>query len=792
MSTSAPDSIGDFRIESEIGRGGMGVVYEATQMSLGRRVALKVLPGMVASYPGAVERFHREATAAAKLSHPGIVQVHEAGEVDGLHFIAMELVDGQPLSDLIHHVWTTPQAPPKITPASGAEVTFHVDTSQLSGSAATPKTGAPGKDAEDPPGKRWNADLRRGVAAIAEAARAIGAAHDAGILHRDVKPGNLLVTPEGRAKVVDFGLARSDDEGYRLTRTGDVMGTPSYMSPEQFQPGGKKVDHRTDVYALGVTLFELLTGKLPFHGPNVQVVVHQITHKEPPQIRKLNPAIPRDLETICLKALEKSPGQRYAKAADMADDLERFLRGEPIAARPSGPVTRLIKWVRRRPAAALVTATISAAVVVIVVLLAQSRSHDHEDAHAAARDAVTEGIVLSVLRDSSRAVSAYDRAMALDADCFEAYVQRGVEHLFRDRRDEARRDIERAREMSPNDAAVRFAWAAWLRAEGRSEEADALTANCTATAIDEPLTLDSIGLVHVLRARPLEALPYFRRARSIDQRRLSSISGVAWCSFALGRYDDADKAYDLISDLIPDDAVSRLFRIYILFHRARTATGRYQFQLREAARLLLAEVEEIVGTTTVSLLACAAIDSVSPEGERSRDVQRCVAEALELQPTATETKNQLPPVLVHSVAASVLVGATPKVARSEAEAALQMGARIDLPRLVLGRLEQDAGALDAARNWYTRALEAAPQSAMALEALWRFPTPLPDPRRLELARALARVLPDDAGLSEEAGRLLLQHEERPLGRVALSHAVRRYRADGFPDQARRLQAELAE
>lgn len=317
------DSIGAYRIVRQIGQGGMGVVYEAFEERAHRAVALKVLSSFDAQNPQAVERFRREAAACAKLSHPGIVKIYEAGQVGRIHFIAMELIRGESLDSAIRSTWR---------PETGEDSSFHLDMDAARpGDASVLDPGSPAS--------RTPAQLRPLVEIIRSAANALHAAHRAGILHRDVKPTNVLVTADLQAKVLDFGLARS--QGARtLTRTGDLMGTPSYLSPEQIQ--GARVDARSDVYSLGVTLYQAVTNHLPFVADNISVLMQQILTSQPVHPRRWNPALPTDLETICRRAMHRTPTDRYITAHGLAHDLQRHLEGRPLADDYNLPTTTVV------------------------------------------------------------------------------------------------------------------------------------------------------------------------------------------------------------------------------------------------------------------------------------------------------------------------------------------------------------------------------------------------------------------------------------------------------------------
>jgi serine/threonine protein kinase/tetratricopeptide (TPR) repeat protein len=364
--------LGDYRILREVGRGSMGVVYEAEQISLGRRVALKVLPFAAAIDPRQRQRFLIEAQAAAQLHHPHIVPIYAAGCDQGVHFYAMQFVDGRSLSDLIDDFRREKleareqqkPAEPIEPPGDGVEVEPEwVPTTpssptvtlvdQPAGSARTagPRTeGTPVgvRSSSSTAGSSQKARAR--ACALArlgiQAAQALDHAHALGVVHRDVKPANLMVDTRGELWITDFGLARFRGD-VSLTRSGDIVGTLRYMSPEQALAHHGVVDERTDIYALGLTLYELLTLRPAFDGRDHAELLRQIAQDEPIPPRRLDPSIPRDLETIVLKAIRKEPSSRYCSAQELADDLCRFCDDQPIQARRPTALERTRRWARR-------------------------------------------------------------------------------------------------------------------------------------------------------------------------------------------------------------------------------------------------------------------------------------------------------------------------------------------------------------------------------------------------------------------------------------------------------------
>ena len=292
---------GDYELIGELARGGMGIVYLGRQTSLDRRVAVKLLLYGGFSSPAFVERFRTEAAAAARLQHPGIVAIYEIGEHEGHHFFSMEYVPGENLAQ------RTARQPP--APLEAAEI-------------------------------------------LREVAEAVHFAHTQGILHRDLKPANILLDLSGRVRVTDFGLAKRLDRDSELTTTGEVLGSPCFMAPEQVAGNSERVGIGADVYGLGAMLYYLLTGRPPLQAATVAATLALVVRGEPVSPRNLNPSVPRDLETICLKCLSKAHTGRYATADALAADLGRFLQGEPILARPVGLPERFWRWSRRRPALA--------------------------------------------------------------------------------------------------------------------------------------------------------------------------------------------------------------------------------------------------------------------------------------------------------------------------------------------------------------------------------------------------------------------------------------------------------
>ncbi|HEX3315445.1 MAG TPA: serine/threonine-protein kinase, partial [Gemmataceae bacterium] len=355
----AGQPLGDFKIVREIGRGGMGIVYEAVQLSLGRRVALKVLPFAATFDAKHLQRFKNEAQAAAHLHHTNIVPVFAVDSERGVHFYAMQLIAGQSLAHVLRQI--RKRAGKNIEDDEPLPESGFSTTVQYPADSAR-STAAPSLPTESPPNAETMAQFSltlsehrtsnryfRDVAGLAiQAAEALEHAHQYGVIHRDIKPANLLVEPQGRLWVTDFGLAHFRT-GTVLTQTGDLMGTLRYMSPEQATGAKVGLDHRTDIYALGATLYELVTLEPIWVGKTRHELLHQILSTEPRAPRSLDRSIPLELETIILKAVAKNPTDRYASAQELAADLRRYLDDKPILAKRPGLIERGRKWARRHP-----------------------------------------------------------------------------------------------------------------------------------------------------------------------------------------------------------------------------------------------------------------------------------------------------------------------------------------------------------------------------------------------------------------------------------------------------------
>ncbi|MDB5313086.1 MAG: serine/threonine protein kinase [Gemmataceae bacterium] len=438
-----------------VGRGGMGRVYRARHLGLGRTVALKLLSGEADDT--LLARFREEARAVARLQHPNIAQLYETGTADGRPYLAQEFLDG--------------------------------------GALAQKLAGRPQPPAE-------------AAALVETVARAVQHSHDHGILHRDLKPGNILLAADGTPKVADFGLAKPlagkavdtwPESGGALTRTGEVLGTPGYMPPEQASGVVSKLGPGADVYALGAILYEMLTGRPPFQAPDVLQTLMMVLTLEPVSPRTLQPKVPKDLETICLKCLEKPIEKRYVSAAALAEDLRRFRSGEPIVARPVGPVGRAVKWARRRKAAAALVG-VSAVLLVVLVAAAVVLAVGYARLRTALDGTKTANEKLSVAATEAQdslalAHEAIDRMLVRLSDDLAPVPQ--AEAVRRASLEDARRLYQRLTKVRPDDEGGRSRVAQGLvklarvyRQLGRLDDAEAAyreaRAVCLALAAEFP------------------------------------------------------------------------------------------------------------------------------------------------------------------------------------------------------------------------------------------------------------------------------------------------------------------
>ena len=569
---------GPYDILGEIARGGMGIVYRARQRSLKRIVALKVMKEGENASEKQIRRFKRETEAAAKLQHPNIVAVHEVGCHEGFHYFTMDLIEGDPLDAIV-------------------------------------------KRSEKLP-------VERVLQVVMEVAQAIHYAHGKGIIHRDLKPANVLLDTDGHPKVTDFGLAKNIDHKSMLTKTGAVVGTPFYMPPEQAR-GDVDIDQRADVYALGVILYELLTLKLPFHGETTMEVYHKILEEDPLPPRKHDSRIDRDVDTIVLKAMEKDLTRRYQTAQELAEDVQRYLNGDPIKARPLGLVGRQLKRARKNMAVVGVTGVVVASVLGSAGLfwwrhvqikqqeLEGNRStewetflKDVENQCINARSQITTGVNRARERDAQGAVQEIQRSLrylddlpllakeyvryntpertaehlaqqqkAVDAIYHDAWLELGRAYVLKADQasyEEALKCFQSGLERDPGSAALRLEVGKVKALQGQHKEALAVFAEILqrdAGHVDARLEM---GRVHDLSGQPLEALACFSQV--IDRRdapvekayvvKAHLLRGQT--AFRLGRLEEARKDLDRVLTTQDDS-----FEGYVTRGRIHQALGHH-------------------------------------------------------------------------------------------------------------------------------------------------------------------------------------------------------------------------
>ncbi|HRX86069.1 MAG TPA: serine/threonine-protein kinase, partial [Phycisphaerae bacterium] len=485
-------SIAGYEIQRIVGRGGMGVVYEAVQLKLRRRVALKLLPAVVGSqHPDLVARFQREATAAARLHHSNIIPIYDYGESRDGYYYAMELIHGESLGSVIRRL-----------AAFDTPLTARTSVSLSLGSDVVPPDAAAPQPIErqivslGSGGVPYYRQVAEWVASIADA---LDYAHQHGMIHRDIKPGNIMLAADGRVIILDFGLVKMDDD-VSVTASGSTVGTFRYISPEQIACRDK-LDGRCDQYALGVTFYELLVLRPAFPELDQRAVLDAVLHREPTAPRRIAPSIPRELEVVCRKAMEKSAKDRYASCAAMAADLRRFLADVPIQARPAGPVRRAVKFVKRHRAASLTTLT--------ALLLATSIAFgawQREKAHRLRLDALLrEAVAAWQQRDWNSAEDKFQQVLAADPHDFRALVNFAAtrkDEYFADPRPELLAEaaalLDRALRDQPTRPEIWNFRGVVLREQGKLSEALAAHEKAAELAPDHDVTWINLATVRAM------------------------------------------------------------------------------------------------------------------------------------------------------------------------------------------------------------------------------------------------------------------------------------------------------
>ncbi|MCI0744869.1 MAG: protein kinase [Verrucomicrobia subdivision 3 bacterium] len=484
---------GDYELLEEIARGGMGIVWRARQVSLNRTVAVKmILGGEFASREQAL-RFRAEAEAAARLQHPNIVRIHETGEVAGQAYFSMDYIEGKSLSELVRD---------KPFPA------------------------------------------KRAAAYVQRIAEATHYAHEHGILHRDLKPSNVLIDEHDQPRITDFGLAKRVERESFMTVTGQVLGSPSFMPPEQADAKRGKAGRYSDVYALGGILFYLVTGRAPFIAGTVAETLHHVLNTEPVSPRLLNPSVPADIATICLKCLEKDPAKRYQTAQQLVDELTRFLNGEPIQARPVGRAEKTWRWCRRHPAVSIAIACAILAAVIASLFGAQARRVQNQLACEQKQNALDKALLMAWSGDLDATEAAIRELELTGASVGSVRMLRGSVAIHRGDYREAVQHLEQAWKLSPQSMAACAMLIQTYIMLGRWDQAQPMLKSLERLTPRTPEDFLFKGSLDAMvdPAKGLESLNEAVRLRPTGIGRLSRASARMMLAQDTGRIEDAEAA----------------------------------------------------------------------------------------------------------------------------------------------------------------------------------------------------------------------------------------------------------
>ncbi|MBI3273143.1 MAG: protein kinase [Planctomycetes bacterium] len=659
----ATSLFGRYEILDVIGKGGMGVVYKARQLDLRRLVALKIMREGPNADEKAVQRFQREAEAAGRLRHPNLVSVYDAGAQDGISFLTMELVQGRTLEDLL-------------------------------------KESSPGE--------------RQSLLWLETVARAVHYAHTQMVVHRDLKPANLLLDNSGQLRILDFGLAKTLDSANAMTQSGEILGTPYYMAPEQVQGRTREIGPQTDVWALGAILYQLLTGSVPFPGTTSPAVYHAILGFEPRKPRRIRPEITEDAQTICLKALEKDPARRYPTAQEMADDVARFLRGDRILARPLSTLGRSVRFLQKHPRA---SGTLAA-----LCLLASAaggtllfRLHRLERS----REARIRCDKARLVRGGA-AEAFLSQALAIDPELADALYLRGYQYLRQARWGLATVDVRKAERIEPRPAMAHLALG--LLADwglGNPEEADLRFERAAEAEPFSATGLAAAGLRELLQDKSDPALEAFEKALAADPQAALAHYGRGRAHLARGDARAALPHFEKAAAIEPDHGV------FVLgVAEAHLALCRYREARAEAIRAL-----DLAPSLARAVLVQAQADACDEGG--APQALEGLGRYLELSPLLLD---ELRPVLEAEGTASLLradrgvpealtlrgmlrLDADPVAARADFEEALRLAPGAGRAQVGLGRALLASGKLEEATQVFTLAIEAGGGGADASEAL---------------------------------------------------------------------------
>lgn len=515
---------GDYELLEEIGRGGQGIVYRAWQKSLNRIVALKVIALGHWATEAQAQRFRREAQLIASLEQPGIVPIYEIGERDGHGYFTMKFIDGEQLERVI---------------------------------------------------KSARLSVRQAAKILAAVARTVQAAHERGVLHRDIKPGNILLDANGHALLTDFGLAKLVENENAITQTQDVLGTPSYIAPEQIR-GAKELTRATDVYALGAVLFEMLTGRAPFLGGTKYETIRHVLENEPLRPRALNRKIDADLETICLKCLEKDPAHRYESARALAEDLERWLRNEPVQARRSGVVKRSRKLLQRNRSVAALAISLGLVALALALTIWKTRPQPTAESEAVALYKRAKNLFPTATNNNSgrqdllEAADLLNQAVARDPSYFDAYSQLAATHdsLYLLGHDHtparlalAEEALQHAISLRPDAGETHLARATHLSSVSLDYDgALAELERARQLLPNDCRVLELIARVQIRRGHAREALLAAQRAAELEPHQAYRLLMIAGCYWYMRSYAEALPLYDHALAIEPNNAQLKIFR----------------------------------------------------------------------------------------------------------------------------------------------------------------------------------------------------------------------------------------
>lgn len=602
--------VDEYEITGILGQGGMGTVYRAIQTKLNRSVALKVLHAVIATAsPTAVARFRREASSAARLHHTNIVPIYDYGECADGYFYAMELISGQPLDALIHRFMSNNAV--SASPAQLAQL-LRTHTSGVI-SVADGSSGSHSEhDLRDASsmssrGGRGRIYFNQVAMWMANAADGLHYAHSQGIIHRDIKPANLMLSTDGRIMIADFGLAKTTGDA-SVTMTGTLLGTLRYMSPEQAMARRVRMDHRTDIYSLGATMYELLCFQPVFGSSDDKELLGDIISREAPPPRKTNPRIPEELETICLKCLEKAPSARYDDAGELADDLRRFMNDLPLLAKRPGPVTRVQKFVRRHRLAVVSIAAVVLLIASSAFLARERRIRRQEEALRIKREVSTmyiSGVNYADRQQWEKAFKEFNGSLRRDPQNVETLIGAAWAYLEHDKAlpNEVILDsLKHAELLSRRALAVEpenvKAWSflgVTLRRLKRYDEAIKAIHKSVQLEPEQFAAWSNLGCLYALNGDQENALRYLRQGAERAGHERNEYSAAVWRNLASMEHHlkmpEALQHVEYATECFREDGLSWLIRARILLALPNQAQADNALDAAEHADFLANETD---------------------------------------------------------------------------------------------------------------------------------------------------------------------------------------------------------